>query len=122
VIINPNNGPGTGPQPQQEYATQMQKLATFSNVKRFGYVRTTYGTRNISDIISDISTYAGWSATGLGVHGIFFDEAPSEYTPGMDDYVKRINQVAKTAPGVLADRLVGNPASCATKKRLTLAM
>jgi hypothetical protein len=76
-------------------------------VRRLGYVRTTYGKRNISNIISDISTYGGWSATGQGVHGIFFDEAPSEYTPGLEDYVKRINQAAKTAPGLLPDKLVG---------------
>lgn len=108
VIINPDSGPGRTPQPQPEYVSQIQKLNTFANVRRFGYVRTTYGKRNISDIISDISTYGGWSSTGQGVHGIFFDEAPGEYTAGLEDYIKRINQAAKTAPGLLPGRLVAS--------------
>ncbi|KAF2437150.1 spherulin 4-like cell surface protein [Tothia fuscella] len=118
VIINPYNGPGKTPQPEEEYAAAIQRLDKFPNVKRLGYVRTTYGTRNISNIISDISTYAGWTTTGLGMHGIFFDEAPANFEDGLDDYVKRINQAVKTAPGLLPERITVHNAGRVPDRRL----
>lgn len=73
-----------------------------------GYVPTEYATRNISDVISDISTYAGWAAknSSLAMHGIFFDEAPYEYSAAAVEYMRTINQVAKNATGLQGDRTV----------------
>jgi len=79
-----------------------------------GYVHTSYATRNISLVLQDVSTYAGWAmspnstfdTTGLGVHGIFFDEAPSVYSADAAEYLKTINQAVKNESGLLGDRQV----------------
>lgn len=114
VVINPHSGPGTSQFPSIEYTTQIQNLTRFPNVQTLGYVRTGYATRDINDVLSDISIYSGWqsveedgvNATALAMHGIFFDEAPHEYSPEIADYMSRINQAAKDATGLLSPKTV----------------
>jgi len=69
AIINPNSGPdSTGP--DSSYVTYMQKLAD-AGVEMIGYVHTSWGTRAIATIESEIDTYASLYS---GLSGIFFDE------------------------------------------------
>lgn len=80
IVINPNNGPGAGQYPDSEYITNIARLNSYNNTILTGYVYTTWGTRNISDVEADIATYEGWSnytAQDISVNGIFMDEAPA---------------------------------------------
>jgi hypothetical protein len=95
---------------------EIQKINNFTNVQTVGYVRTAYATRNISDVLKDVATYSGWNThanastgTKLAVHGIFFDEAPSEYTSMNAEYMLTINQAVKNDKGFLGDRTVRSP-------------
>lgn len=109
MIVNPEDGPGSSRYPSDDYIFQIQKLNTYSNVRTVGYVRTGYATRNITSVLQDVSTYSGWAtfnATALAVHGIFFDEVPSEYSSANAEYLKSINQAAKNASGLQPDRTV----------------
>ena len=114
VVINPHSGPGSSQSPGTEYTTQIQNLTRYPNVQTLGYVRTGNATRAINDVLSDISVYSRWdtvekdgvNATALAMHGIFFDEAPHEYSPENVEYMSRINQAAKDATGVLLPKTV----------------
>lgn len=110
MIINPDTGPGSTPYPSSEYTSEVQRLNLYPNVRTVGYVRIGYAERNLTEVLEDVSTYSGWpanpNATDQGVHGIFFDETPSEYTTEVANYLKTINQAAKNAAGLLPDRTV----------------
>jgi len=68
AVINPNSGPGTAV--DSSYASQVQSSQA-AGVKVLGYVHTSYGTRNITQVLSDIATYYSWYSPS----GIFVDEA-----------------------------------------------
>jgi len=69
AIINPNSGPGTGP--NSDYVTYMQKMVN-AGVVMVGYVHTSYGARALADVKADIDVYA---TQFPHVTGIFLDEA-----------------------------------------------
>lgn len=69
AIINPNSGPGTGP--DSAYNTYMTKLNN-AGVEMVGYVHTLWGARDINLVKSEINTYASQFPY---VVGIFLDEA-----------------------------------------------
>ena len=74
-----------------------------------GYVRTTYGTRNLEEVFDDVRKYAGWGndmGKGLAVKGIFFDETPNTYTADTVEYLNNITRFAKNTDGIAGDRLV----------------
>lgn len=79
-------------------------------MRTVGYVRTGYATRNISDVLAEVSTYAGWSvkSSQLAMHGIFFDEAPHEYSASAVEFMRTINQFVKGATGLQGDRTVSS--------------
>lgn len=111
--MNPNSGPGSTQYPDTVFTALIGNLTAYSNVRTVGYVPTAYGTRNITAVLSDIATYSGWaSATtankkaSLAVDGIFFDEVVSEYSTSAAQYLQTINQAAKSATGLLSDKLV----------------
>ncbi len=108
VIVNPSSGPGASQYPDDYYSAAIQTLNGYPNVKTVGYVRTGYATRNISTVISEVNTYAGWTskAASLAMHGIFFDESPHEYTADAVEYMRSINQVVKNATGLQGDKTV----------------
>lgn len=108
VIINPSSGPGSSQYPDDHYTTAVQKLNTYPNVKTVGYVRTGYATRNISTVVSEVDTYAGWASksSGLAMHGIFFDESPHEYSADAVEYMRSVNQAAKNATGLQGGKTV----------------
>lgn len=94
VIINPASGPGTDALPDENYIAALRSLDNFPNVNLLGYVRCTYGDRDVAEIDEDIAKYGDWEAEfsnlddgGLDVtlQGIFLDEFPAEaeYLPLM---------------------------------------
>jgi Spherulation-specific family 4 len=115
LILNPNSGPGSGKYPSSAYITAITTLRKYSNVQLIGYVHISYCNRNIVQVESDISTYAGWSTyTGANIHldGIFFDEAPESYTTFDFSYLTNATNYARAAfkgghlnlnPGILCD-------------------
>lgn len=109
VIINPNSGPGESALPDSSYTPEIAKLNSFPNVRTVGYVRTGYGTRNISDVLADVTTYSGWSSgVNISMHGIFFDEAPYDYSDENAAFLLTINQAVKNSTGIQPDRIVSN--------------
>jgi len=74
AIINPNSGPGTGP--DSTYTTFIQKLHT-AGITIIGYVHTTWGARSLSAVQADIDLYA---RDFLYLSGIFVDEADNTLT------------------------------------------
>jgi len=68
AIINPDSGPGSGP--DSTYNTYMPKLKN-AGVDMVGYVHTSYGARAIADVKADIDVYAEQFPLLVG---IFLDE------------------------------------------------
>lgn len=108
VIVNPSSGPGSSTYPDDDYSAALLTLSTYSTVQTVGYVRTGYATRNISTILSEISRYAGWAtkSSAFAMQGIFFDEAPHEYSSTAVDYMRTINEAVKNATGLQGERTV----------------
>jgi len=110
VILNPDSGPGSSSYPGDDFVPLIQKLNAYSNVQTIGYVRTGYGTRNITNVLDDVTTYSDWAtianATGLAVHGVFFDETVSEFSVSAAEYLTTINQAVKNATGLLSNKTV----------------
>jgi len=73
AIINPNSGP-VASGPDSSYTTYMTKLKN-AGVTMVGYVHTSYGTRDLATVESEIDTYA---SKYPGVVGIFLDEASAD--------------------------------------------
>src|SRR5258708_4599173 len=97
VIVNPKSGPGDSQYPDNNYDPAVRKLNSYPNVKTVGYVRTGYATRNISTVLAEVNTYAGWASKSpdLAMHGIFFDEAPHEYVSDAVPYMQTVNLAVK---------------------------
>jgi len=72
AIINPSNGPSTGP--DSAFTSYMTKLHT-AGVTMIGYVHTTYGARAVSDVKADINIYATEFPL---LAGIFIDECSAD--------------------------------------------
>ena len=70
VIINPNSGPDTAA--ISDFVNLMTSVKNNSTVTTvLGYVRTTYGNRNTSQVLSDIDAYFQFYPM---IDGIFLDE------------------------------------------------
>ena len=108
IIINPDSGPGNGSAPNDDFLSAVRKLNTYPNVQTVGYVRTNYSSRSIGDVLQDVSTYSGWAtnASGVAMHGIFFDEAPHEYSAETTAYMRRANDAVLRADGLQGDKTV----------------
>lgn len=74
AIINPNEGPGSGP-PNPDYRRGMDELLS-AGVVMVGYVPTEYGERPSEAVRLDVNLYADY----FPVQGIFFDEVPTDPT------------------------------------------
>lgn len=86
AIINPDSGPGSGP--DSSYTSGMNTLHA-AGVEMVGYVHTSYGSRSIDDVKADIDVYA--SQFPLLV-GIFVDETSADssevsYYSELYDYI-----------------------------------
>jgi hypothetical protein len=109
--VNPNDGPGNGSVPGDQYYAAIKLLSSYPNIQLLGYVRTGYATRNINDVIQDVFTYSGWSSnsSSLAMHGIFLDETPHEYTANAVEFMRKVNKVVKEASGLRGVRTVCQP-------------
>jgi Spherulation-specific family 4 len=127
VVINPHSGPSSTTFPSFEYTAQIQNLTQFPNVRPVGYVRTGYASRNVEEVLRDVSLYSGWittdragvNATAVAMHGIFFDEAPHEYSDENAEYMSRINTAVKDAAGILSPKTVRSPETAHHASHLT---
>lgn len=108
VIINPKSGPGDSQYPDEQYTAALEQLATYSNVQKVGYVRTGYAGRNLSDVTSEINTFAGWAAKGpaYAMEGIFFDESPHQYTEEAVKFMLDASRTVKDASGIKGAKTV----------------
>nr|OQO24450.1 hypothetical protein B0A51_10169 [Rachicladosporium sp. CCFEE 5018] len=112
VVINPESGPGNATTPNSDFLPAIQRLNSYPNAKTVGYVRTGYGNRSIDDVLQDVETYSGWatSATGIQMHGIFFDEAPYAYSAEILEYMTRCNEAVASASGIGGNKtIIHNP-------------
>ncbi|KAF1850682.1 uncharacterized protein K460DRAFT_301972 [Cucurbitaria berberidis CBS 394.84] len=108
VIINPSSGPGTTQYPNDQYSAALRQLSKYPNVQKIGYVRTGYASRNLTDVISELNTYAGWASkdAAFGIDGIFFDESPHEYSAEAVDFMLSASRAVKNATGLQAKKTV----------------
>jgi len=104
AIINPNSGPGNGP--DSSYNTYMTKLHN-AGVDMVGYVHTSYGARSIADVKADIDVYA--SQFPLLV-GIFLDEVSA--SASQLSYYQQLYSYIMSMPGWKYDIL--NPGAVPT--------
>ncbi|CAI4213486.1 unnamed protein product [Parascedosporium putredinis] len=102
VVVNPNNGPGTTPLPDDNYVEALASFKSLPNVHLIGYVCCYYGDRDTDLIEDDIYIYSQWESelatlgqTGVSVDGIFFDEVPAEVEYGGSTVIFN--------PGVIVD-------------------
>ncbi|KAJ5856226.1 CAZyme family GH135 [Penicillium soppii] len=109
LIVNPSTGPGATEYPEDAYITAIAKLNSYSNAKVLGYTYTNHGSRAISEVESDIATYAKWSTyagTDISVAGVFFDQTPSGEDPSFLPYFQ---QLSSTTKGSNLNTVVFNP-------------
>ncbi|KAE8415802.1 Spherulation-specific family 4-domain-containing protein [Aspergillus pseudocaelatus] len=114
VIINPDNGPGSSTASDENFLTAVPRLASYSNALVLGYVSTQKGTRDISEVEKDIQAYAAWPSTSgkssFAVHGIFLDEAATDYNADTVTYYKNLASTIKQSDGLGPDNyIVTNP-------------
>ncbi|KAF2009891.1 hypothetical protein BU24DRAFT_357522 [Aaosphaeria arxii CBS 175.79] len=113
VVVNPCSGPCNGSLPDATYLSEIPKLRTFENIRTLGYVATNYTTKDLSQVLSEIDTYANWPKTAnntkLKVDGIFFDETPSEFVREKYEYLKVASQKVKNGTAFRDRFVVHNP-------------
>jgi len=91
AIINPNSGPLTTV--DSSYASYMTLFAN-AGIEMVGYVHTSYGLRSISDVETDINT---WASNYPLISGIFLDEASTSATE--ISYYTQVYQYVMSKPG-----------------------
>jgi hypothetical protein len=90
AIINPNNGPDRSP-PNADYQQGIKDLHQ-AKVKTVGYVRSSYGNRNLKKVKADIDLYL----KHFNVDGIFIDEAAG--SKDKLDYYQQLYKYIKSQP------------------------
>lgn len=111
IVINPHNGPGSGVGPDENYAREIRRLNSYANIRTVGYVATGYAKREIAAVLQDVSAYSRWSknaTSGLGMHGIFFDETPSQYEPSSAQFLDTAHAAVRSEDGFGPQGLVIN--------------
>ncbi|BCS28305.1 spherulation-specific family 4 protein [Aspergillus puulaauensis] len=118
IVVNPQSGPGSSTLPDEAYQAAIRQLNTYPNAQKVGYVRTNYAERNVSEVLDDIARYSDWqsNAADLAMAGIFFDEAPHQFSDATRDYLNRINSGVKDATGLQGERtVIHNPGTIPDK-------
>jgi Spherulation-specific family 4 len=87
AVMNPDSGPGTGPDANYLGALHSAQAA---GIRVVGYVYTSYGSRSLTTVESDINAYYSWYPS---INGIFLDEASTNcarepYYAALNAYVK----------------------------------
>lgn len=88
VVVNPASGPGDAPSDAYTAAIADAKRR---DARVLGYVPTTHGTRDASEVQADIDRYVQW----YGVQGVFFDEVSRD--AGMVAYYQALVGYARAA-------------------------
>jgi hypothetical protein len=110
--------------PDSNYIASLSTLNSFSNVQTLGYVPTNYTTRDISDVLTDVDSYAAWldyAEADIGVSGIFFDEIPSTLSTDASSYLNNITSFARNALGPKKSLIAFNPGVPVDEKYYTMA-
>lgn len=109
-MVNPHNGPGVFPLADSNYIREVARLNSIQNVCTVGYVKVDYCKRDLAEVNRDIEIFSQWSkdyaTTGLGVHGIFLDEAPNQHSNHIGPYLDSIGLKIKGNEGIMGDRIV----------------
>ena len=102
--MNPRSGPGPDALPEADYIRELPKLNAFSNVQTVGYVRTGYAKRDMQTVLHEVSVYSKWAEASsdpkFAVHGIFFDETPSQCDATSETFYQAINTAVKGSAGL----------------------
>jgi len=102
--VNPRSGPGPDALPEADYIRELPKLNAFSNVQTVGYVRTGYAKRDMQTVLHEVSVYSKWAEASsdpkFAVHGIFFDETPSQCDATSETFYQAINTAVKGSAGL----------------------
>jgi hypothetical protein len=99
-------------------------LRTYQNAIPICYVHTSYATRAINDVLTDITTCSHWkNYTQADIHmsGIFFDEAVYEYNSTTFGYMTNITTFARSLLGTGNDNIVFNPGEVVPSQWYSLA-
>ncbi len=91
AVMNPGSGPGSGPDSNYVAAVKSAEAAGITVV---GYVYTSYGSRSIAAVESDINNYYSWYPD---LDGIFLDEASTSCTN--EPYYATLNSYVKSKGG-----------------------
>jgi hypothetical protein len=125
LIINPNSGPGSSAYPDSDTIAGLGQLNTYPNVNTLGYVYVDWCARSESDVQAEVNTYAGWkSYTGgqdIHVDGIFFDEAPADYSSSDVAYMRTVTGYVKSAFPSGANHVAFNPGATADASYFQIA-
>lgn len=101
--MNPDDGSGNNTLLDPNFQRELPRLLGRKNVATVGYVRTIYATRNKTAVFEDVDNYAGWnienSTTNYTLHGIFFDETPSNYSIESARYMAEVDSYVKNHNG-----------------------
>ena len=118
VVVNPNSGPGpANTYPSSDYITALKQLNSYPNVETIGYVRTNYTNRPLSQVTTDVQTYAHWATyttSNISVNGIFFDEAPYANLAAPIQYMSNASSFAYDTIPTANTKVVFNPGTSAT--------
>ncbi|KAK0667291.1 Spherulation-specific family 4 [Cercophora samala] len=105
VVVNPNNGPGEGDKPDENYVAVLTQLRDVQNVRLVGYVYCSYGKRGLGEMGGEVGRYKVWGCEkrgcGVPIKGIFFDEAPAD-----PDHVGYMASAAGTVREILSEEAV----------------
>jgi hypothetical protein len=112
AIINPNSGPVSSG-PDSNYKSYMTKFAN-AGIDMVGYIHTSYAARAISEIQSEVDTYA---SKYTGLKGIFLDEVSAEAND-VAYYTQAYNYIL-SKPGYIHDII--NPGTQPTQGYLDAA-
>ncbi|CAD6448350.1 3bbb2d79-9f0f-4e99-aae2-4e1a3a4f5324 [Sclerotinia trifoliorum] len=105
VVVSPNLA---FTDPDVNYVAGLTSLNSHPNVLTLGYIYTSYGSRDISDIAAEIEKYVKWNtATQLPISGLFFDESPSDNSTF--PYMSNLTTYARTLLGAGKDHISLNP-------------
>ncbi len=86
AVMNPSSGPG--PRQNADYVNTVN-MTKNAGVQTLGYVYTSYGSRSLRTVKSDIDKYYKW----YGVNGIFFDEVSTDCSKASSYYKDLYNYV-----------------------------
>ncbi|KAK7745650.1 hypothetical protein SLS62_009691 [Diatrype stigma] len=114
IVINVANGPGTGG-PTADWIAGGQALAALPNVDLIGYVHSVRCTRALAEVEADVQAWADWKGQGVGISGIFVDEAPNDGSCA-EDYMALLTAFVRQTAGL--DVVVYNPGFPATPRAL----